>query len=115
MYVKVNNTWKLGRVIYKENGEWLLPSGLTNLGYTVTKPSGASYGFMLNANGYYESQNKGVANSAAVAQVRFTLDKSTTIMVECINYAESNFDFGIISTLGSTLTTTNAEDTTNVK
>ena len=115
MYVKVNNTWKLGRVIYKENGEWLLPSGLTNLGYTVTKPSGASYGFMLNANGYYESQNKGIANSAAVAQVRFTLDKSTTIMVECINYAESNFDFGIISTLGSTLTTTNAEDTTNVK
>lgn len=115
MYIKVNNTWKLGRVIYKENGEWLLPSSLTNLGYTVIKPSGAAYGFMLNANGYYESQNKGVANSAAVAQVTFTLDKSTKIMVECINYAESSFDFGIISTLGSTLTTTNAEDTTNVK
>lgn len=117
MYVKVNNTWKLGRVIYKENGEWLLPSGVESpdIRCTVTQPPGASYGFAKNSKGYWESQNKGIANSAAVGVVNFTLTKTTTVIVECINSGEANFDFGIISNLGTSLGTTYTVDTTNVK
>lgn len=117
MYVKVNGTWKLGRVIYKENGEWLLPSGVEgpNIPFTITQPPSASYGFAKNSKGYWESQNKGVANSAAVGVVNFTLTKTTTVIVECINSGEANFDFGIISNLGTSLGTTYTVDTTNVK
>jgi hypothetical protein len=37
------------------------------------------------------------------------------MLVECINYAESNYDFGILSNIGTSLTLTSTEDTTNVK
>lgn len=117
MYIKVNGAWKLGRVLYKEGGEWNYPSGVESpyLPFTVTKPSSASYGFAKNNNGLWESQNKGVASSAAVGIVNFTLTKTTTVVVECINSGEANFDFGIISNLGASLGTTSTVDTTSVK
>lgn len=118
MYIKVNNAWKLGRVLYKENGEWQIPSDIPvpDLQYTVETAPGATYGFEWDDSlGYYESKNKGVANSAAVAKVTLNLRKAATVNVECINYAESNYDFGILSNLGTTLATTSTADTSNVK
>lgn len=116
-YVKVDNRWRKGTMTFKDNNAWMPPSNAANQppDYVVHTPSGASYGFALNANGFYESTNSGVSNSASVAQVDFYTDGTKKMLVECINYAESNYDFGILSNIGTSLTLTSTEDTTNVK
>lgn len=76
--------------------------------YTVSDISGASYGFSLNSNGYYESQNKGIDNSYAICRVDF--HGTDKIIFDCINYAESSFDFGILSNIDNTLSLSNSED-----
>lgn len=117
VYVKVDNRWRKGAITLKDNNAWMPPSNAANQppDYVVHTPSGASYGFALNANGFYESTNKGISNSASVAQVDFYTDGTKKILVECINYGESNYDFGILSNIGASLTLTSAADTTNVK
>lgn len=80
--------------------------------YTVSDISGASYGFKLNSNGYYESQNKGVDSSYAICRVDF--HGTDKIIFDCINYAESNYDFGILSNVDSTLSLSNSEDSSAV-
>lgn len=81
-------------------------------GYTVSDIPDASYGFILNSNGYYESQNKGVGNSYAICRVDFWgTDK---IIFDCINYAESNYDFGILSNVDNSLALNNSEDSSAV-
>ena len=84
--------------------------------YTVTeKVSGASYGFALNSSGYYESNNKGVNNSAAVCRVNLNLAAKSNITFTCINYAESNYDFGLLGKVDSALGTTNTVDSSVAK
>lgn len=83
--------------------------------YTVEKPSGATYGFSLNANNYYESNNKGVQPSYAMAKLNFTTDGSYKLYLDCINYAETNYDFGILSEVDKTLQMSYTADSTNVK
>ena len=83
--------------------------------YTVEAVEGASYGFSLNSNGYYESTNKGVDNSASVCRVRLNLVSKSNIVFTCINYAESNYDFGILGNLDKNLTTTSDEDSAYAK
>lgn len=119
MYVKVNNVWRRGRVNTKQNGNWITMKNTGGLpqppNYSVRTASGASYGFIYNSDTeYFESTNTGVANSASVSIVNVYLSSSAQVLLECINYAESNFDFGIISTIGGTLSTTYTADTTNV-
>lgn len=82
--------------------------------YTVSTVSGASYSFTQNAAGYYESNNKGVHNSAALAKVTITTDGTKYVVFDCINYAESWCDYGLLSTTGGTLTTDNTADSSNV-
>lgn len=80
--------------------------------YVVATASGATYGFELNSDGYYESTNAGVNSSASVSVVTVTVKSSGyTMYIDCINYAEPNYDFGIISNIGSTLGTTYTADT----
>ena len=83
--------------------------------YTVEKPSDATYGFSLNTNNYYESKNKGVNSSYAMAKLNFTTDGSYKLYLDCINYAEKNYDFGILSELDKTLQMSDNVDSTNVK
>ena len=83
--------------------------------YTVEKPSSATYGFSLNTNNYYESTNKGVNSSYAMAKLNFTTDGSYKLYLDCINYAEKNYDFGILSELDKTLQMSDNVDSTNVK
>lgn len=83
--------------------------------YTVEKPSGATDGFSLNANNYYESKNKGVNSSYAMAKLNFTTDGSYKLYLDCINYAETNYDFGILSEVDKTLQMSDTVDSTNVK
>ena len=79
--------------------------------FTVTDVEGASYNFVLNDAGYYESTNKGVANSAALCKLDITdLEDTTKVIFDCINSGEGNYDYGMISKINTTLGTTNSED-----
>ena len=82
--------------------------------FEVVAISGASYGFALNSNGYYESNNKGVDNSAAVCRVNIHAAKACTVTFKCINYAESNYDFGLLGVLDAALDTGYSDVSTNV-
>lgn len=85
-------------------------SVIYNYEYKVTNLS-SPYGFSLNANGYYESNNKGVQNSYALCKVSFTMHEQNDLKIQLINYAESDYDFGIFSNLDQTLTSSNTADT----
>ena len=79
--------------------------------FTVTDVEGASYNFVLNDAGYYESTNKGVVNSAALCKLNITdLEDTTKVIFDCINSGEANYDYGMISKINTTLGTTNSED-----
>lgn len=79
--------------------------------YSVSKPDNGAYTFTLNSSGYYESNNKGKSGSYALCKVEFNVVKdNSTIAFDCINYAESSFDFGLFSQLDGTLTSNNTAD-----
>ena len=79
--------------------------------FTVTDVEGASYNFTLNSNGYYESTNKKVNKSAALCKLDITdLEDTSKIIFDCINSGEANYDFGMISKINTTLSTSNNED-----
>ena len=84
--------------------------------YTVEPVSGASYGFELNADGYYESKNKGVQSSYAICKINIiNPNKDHKVIIDCISYGESNYDYGILSNVGSTLTSSSSADSSGVK
>ena len=78
--------------------------------YSVNARSGASYGFSLNSNGYYESTNKSRGNSAAVCRVNFNLESDCNITFSYINYAEATYDYGIFGRIDTALGTTYSAD-----
>ena len=77
--------------------------------WTVEAISGASYGFELNSNGYYESKNKGIDNSYAICRVQIHLAKKSDI-----NYAENNYDFGILGRANQALSLSSEVDSSSV-
>lgn len=81
--------------------------------YTVTNIT-TQYGFVMNEGSYYESNNKGVASSAAVCRVDFSLATAATVTFSVINYAEATYDYGLLSNVDTTLSTNASADTTNV-
>ena len=68
----------------------------------------ASQKFILNSNGYYESQCKGVNNGWSLCRVEF--NKSGNYTLQCISNGERNYDFGILSTINHTLDASNKID-----
>lgn len=78
--------------------------------YNVATASGASYGFNLNSNNYYESTNQGISESASVCRVTFNLPVSATVNFYVINYAESTYDYGILGNVNIALDTTYSAD-----
>lgn len=72
--------------------------------YTVEIPEDIQYGFVLNDAGYYESTNKGIDNSISYCVVNINNPSGQTIYIDCINYAESNYDYGVISKINGELT-----------
>ena len=87
-----------------------------NISYTVEPVSGASYGFELNANDYYESKNKGVNSSYAICKVNIVNpNKDHRVIIDCISYGESNYDYGILSNVGSVLSSSSSADSSGVK
>ena len=83
--------------------------------WSVSDISGASYKFALNSNGYYESNNKGVNNSAAVCRVNIHAAKACTVTFKCINYAESNYDYGLLGVIDKEQNTGYSDTSTNVQ
>lgn len=100
-----------------------LPKAHTSGGSTPVEPSswsvsdisGATYKFALNSNGYYESNNKGVNNSAAVCRVNIHAAKTCTVTVKYINYAESNYDYGLLGVIDKEQNTGYSDTSTNVQ
>ena len=76
---------------------------------------GTVYGFTLNSNGYYESNNKGINSSYAICKLNIEAYQNCTLYLDCINYAESRYDYGILSNLDSTLTSSAYADSTYKK
>lgn len=79
----------------------------------VSDVSGASYGFVMNDNGYYESNNKGVNSSAALCKVIFDTFGMYHLYIDCINYAETDYDYGLLSNLDTTLSTSTSADSSS--
>ena len=89
----------------------LIKENLSNTYNVTTQVSGASYGFPLNSStGYYTSNNKAKANSAAVARINFTLDSACVMTIQYINYAEATYDYGIFGNIDQALRTTQTVD-----
>lgn len=73
-----------------------------------------SYGFAMNGNGYYESDNQGRSNTCALCVVNFHLPVDATVTFTVINYAEATYDFGLLSEVDETLSTSASADSSNV-
>lgn len=83
--------------------------------YTVDAISGASYGFALNASGYYESQNKAKTNSYAICRVNFNVKQTSDIVFDVINYAEPGYDYGLLGSLDVGLAASTTADSSSKK
>ncbi|MBQ8570277.1 MAG: hypothetical protein IJ444_02065 [Kiritimatiellae bacterium] len=107
--------WVRPTMWYYDGSTWLPIPPLPKCSYTVEAVSGATYGFALNSDGYYESTNAGVDGSYSLCKVNIVVDGVSNMYVDCINYGESSFDYGILSNVDTTLELSNAADSTNVK
>ena len=77
---------------------------------TVIAVDVADYGFALNSSGYYESQNKGVNNSYALCRVNISNPLNKKLYFDCINSAESGFDYGLLGAVNQELAKDNTAD-----
>lgn len=81
--------------------------------FQVVAVDGAAYGFEKQADEYWQSTNKGVSNSCSVCKVVFNMNTDGTAVFDCINYAEANFDYGVIGNVDTELSITDIDDTSS--
>lgn len=82
--------------------------------YTIEAVEGSKYGFVLNDNEYYESENTGKSSSYAICKININNVANCNVFIDCISSGESKYDYGILSEVDKTLTLTNIADTENV-
>ncbi len=82
--------------------------------YSVEAIDGVTYGFTLNDSGYYESTNQGVNNSFSLCKLSFTANGVQNLYLDCISSGESSYDYGILSNVDTTLTSSSSEDSSNI-
>lgn len=87
---------------YDPNKQYI-PYEKKKYNYTVNPIPGASFGFTLNENGYYESQNKSMNSSYAICRINLVVDKECDISIDVINYAEPSYDYGLFGNLNTAL------------
>ena len=97
------------------NGNAVFSGDVTATGYEVTNIEGAQYGFELNSNGYYESQNAGINSSYSICKINLISDGFSTLYLDCINSGENNFDYGILSKVDETLSLSYSADSSYFK
>lgn len=78
--------------------------------YEVVAVDGATYGFALREDGYWESQNFKKGPSGAVCQVNISNPLNMPVYFDCINYAEANYDYGLLGAVNQVLTATGNDD-----
>lgn len=83
--------------------------------WSVADISGEPYKFTLNSNGYYESNNKGEANTAAVCRVNLHIEKACNVVFKCISYGENNYDYGLLGVIDKAMDTGYNDTSTNVE
>ena len=76
----------------------------------IPQVDGATYGFALREDGYWESQNFKKGNSVAVCQVNISNMKGVPVYFDCINYAEANYDYCLLGAVNQVLGKTNSDD-----
>jgi hypothetical protein len=80
-------------------------------GYEVQDVTGATYGFVLNDNNYYESTNQKKGNTFSYCKVVFdALKVASKVTFNCINYGESSYDYGELSQLNQDLSLSTNDD-----
>lgn len=84
--------------------------------YTYTKPSSVTYGFELTDDGYYTSTNAGVNSTFSYGIFTFKNPSAAAqkITLRCISYGQSNYDYGIVSTINKSLAMSTTADSSNV-
>lgn len=95
---------------YEYSGDILVWETIPESTYEVVAVDGASYGFALNDAGYWESQNKGQGGKVALCQINISNVAGRKLYLDCINYAEANYDYGILGAVNQTLGTTSLDD-----
>ena len=100
-----NNKATFGGGLAMNGGSDIVTVG-GELEYTTSSDSlvnYGSYGFTREteyAGSWIYSTNNGVSSSYSLAKIKFEHESSGgDVVIKCINYAESNYDFGIVSTL----------------
>ena len=76
---------------------------------TMTNVS-TTYGFALNDSGYYESNNKGKANSWALCKVTINTPQAFTLTIPYISSGENSYDYGIFGQLDIELANNYVDD-----
>ena len=96
------------------NGVFVKDNGTDVTGQLVTVQDTAeayeienlgNYGFELDSDGYYVSQNKGISKTAAVCKVNIHVPVAATITFTYINYSELGYDFGVFGNIDVPLST----------
>lgn len=83
----------------------------TEITTTMTNIS-TTYGFALNTNGYYESNNKKKASSYALCKVTINAPQAFTLTIPYISSGENGYDYGIFGQLDTELANNNTDDGT---
>lgn len=76
---------------------------LTPSTWEVVPVEGVTYGFKEIDDGWWESTNQTKPTSFAMCQVNISNMLGYTVVVECINSGEANYDYGILSNKDQTL------------
>ncbi len=82
--------------------------------YNIELIEGAEYGFNLNDDGYYESENIGVDESCAICKVKIISNGIYDLYLDCISSSEIWYDFGLLSNINTSLSLDAWEDGENV-
>lgn len=104
--VSINSSFKT----FEFSGEIRVYESFTESSYEVVPVDGATYGFALNDAGYWESQNKKKGGSYALCQINISNMMGKTLYLDCINYAESNYDYGILGSVNQVLVKSDKDD-----
>jgi hypothetical protein len=107
-------TYTIGDETFTQTATYTVIESMPESTWSVEPIEGVANGFTLNNSGYYESTNAGVNNSYSICKVNFWSNGIDTMKLNCINSGESNYDFGILSKVDTTLQLNTSADTANV-
>ena len=77
----------------------------------VSAISGVTYGFSYDSTtGYYVSTNTGKHSTFSMCRLNLSVSHTSILTLSCISYGENNYDYGILSKLDTTLSSSSSAD-----